>query len=331
MNADATQRCPRKPFMNDRSLSLITLSIAAVERDTGLSKDTLRVWERRYGFPAPERDGLGERAYPLDQVEKLRVVKRLLDAGHRPGRVVALPFAELQRLSDSIVDQPLHAAETALASADLRAYLELIRGHDVPGLRSQLTRQLSRFGVARFVNEVIAPLNTTIGDAWIRGQLEIFEEHVYTETVQAVLRQAIASIPEPSVGSGGTPASGPRVLLTTLPGEPHGLGLLMAEAMFALEGCSCINLGTQTPLWDTVLAVAAYRVDIVALGFTGCMNPNQVVDSLQELRSKLPPAVMVWAGGGAPVLHRRRVEGVDPLVSLAQVPAELRRWRLAAT
>ena len=49
----------------------LTLSISAVERDTGLSKDTLRVWERRYGFPTPERDAVGERAYSLDQVEKL--------------------------------------------------------------------------------------------------------------------------------------------------------------------------------------------------------------------------------------------------------------------
>ena len=50
--------------MNERSVARpITLSIAAVERDTGLSKDTLRVWERRYGFPQPGRDGFGERAY----------------------------------------------------------------------------------------------------------------------------------------------------------------------------------------------------------------------------------------------------------------------------
>ncbi|MFY9513094.1 MAG: MerR family transcriptional regulator, partial [Rubrivivax sp.] len=88
--------------MNDRrQAAAITLSIAAVERDTGLSKDTLRVWERRYGFPAPARDTLGERAYPLEQVEKLRIVKRLLDAGHRPGRVVPLPSNELQALSAS--------------------------------------------------------------------------------------------------------------------------------------------------------------------------------------------------------------------------------------
>jgi MerR family transcriptional regulator, light-induced transcriptional regulator len=308
--------------MNDRSgVPNITLSIAAVERDTGLSKDTLRVWERRYGFPAPQRDAIGERAYTLDHVEKLRVIKRLMDAGHRPGRIVPLPFAELQQLTDSTVDQPLRTVEVALASSDVRAHIELIRSHDVAALRNQLTRQLARFGIGRFVTEVIAPLNTAVGDAWIRGQMEIFEEHTYSETVQVVLRQAIASVP--AAAGGGCPT----VLLTTFPGEPHGLGLLMAEAMCVLEGCRCVSLGTQTPLWDIVLAAQAHRADIVALGFTGCMNPNQVVDGLQELRGKLPPKVLVWAGGSAPVLHRRRVDGVTPLATLDQIAGDLRHWR----
>ena len=48
-------------------------NIAAVERDTGLSKDVLRMWERRYGFPVPERDANGERLYPAAQgVEQQR-------------------------------------------------------------------------------------------------------------------------------------------------------------------------------------------------------------------------------------------------------------------
>ncbi|MCB1912570.1 MAG: MerR family transcriptional regulator, partial [Rhodocyclaceae bacterium] len=66
----------------------ITYSIAAVERDTGLSKDTLRVWERRYGFPTPERDENGERLYPGDQLERLRLIKRLLDQGRRPAALM---------------------------------------------------------------------------------------------------------------------------------------------------------------------------------------------------------------------------------------------------
>ena len=50
-------------------------TIANVERETGLSKDLLRMWERRYGFPAPARDANGDRIYPADQVEKLRLLK----------------------------------------------------------------------------------------------------------------------------------------------------------------------------------------------------------------------------------------------------------------
>ena len=311
--------------MNDRSLDpVITLSIAAVERDTGLSKDTLRVWERRYGFPTPERDAIGERAYSLAQVDKLRLVKRLLDAGHRPGRIVPLPLSALQQLTEQTVDQAPRAVEVALGSADLRAHLALIRSHDVTGLRAELQRLLARFGVGRFVVEVVGPLNAAVGDAWIRGQLEIFEEHLYTELMQAMLRQAIGGTPEPM------PHARPRVLLTTFPGEPHGMGLLMAEAVLRLEGCSCLSLGTMTPLWDIVLAATAHHSDIVALSFTGCMNPNQVVDGLAELRSKLPGNVQVWAGGTAPVLHRRRVDGVLPVAALEALPAELQRWRSAS-
>jgi DNA-binding transcriptional MerR regulator len=311
--------------LNDRARPVaITLSIAAVERDTGLSKDTLRVWERRYGFPNPGRDPLGERAYTLADVEKLRIIKRLLDAGHRPGRVVTQSLEQLQAISEQTVESPMRATELALGAADLREHLALIRSHDVPRLRSQLTRLLSRVGVARFVNEVVGPLNAAVGDAWLRGQLEVFEEHLYTEAVQVVLRAAIASVPEPPG------ADAPRVLLTTFPGEPHGLGLLMAEAVLALEGCRCVSLGTQTPLWDVVLAAKALRSDIVALSFTGCMNPNQIVDGLAELRGKLQPGVRLWAGGSAPVLHRRPVDGVEPFSTLTDVSAALRRTRQAA-
>ena len=55
----------------------ISFTIANVERETGLSKDLLRMWERRYGFPAPTRDANGDRIYPADQVDRLRRIKRL--------------------------------------------------------------------------------------------------------------------------------------------------------------------------------------------------------------------------------------------------------------
>ncbi|MBB1161905.1 MerR family transcriptional regulator [Aquariibacter albus] len=299
----------------------LSLSIAAVERDTGLSKDTLRVWERRYGFPVPARDGTGERAYPLDQVEKLRVIKRLMDAGHRPGRIVPLPIEDLQLLADSGSGSPQRPGELHLAP-DLRPYVELIRGHDVDRLRRQLSQAQARLGLGSFVLELLAPLNTLVGDTWMRGHLEIFEEHLYTESVHVVLRQGIASVPQPEAGS-----ARPRVLLTTVPNEPHSLGLLMAEALFLLDGARCVSLGTQTPIWDIVLAATAHRADIVALSFTAAQNPNVVVDGLAELREKLPKSTEIWAGGAAPVLHRRPTPGVQALAALSDIAPELRRWR----
>ena len=297
----------------------LTLSIAAVERDTGLTKDTLRVWERRYGFPRPQRDALAERAYPLEQVEKLRVIKRLMDAGHRPGRIVAQSMEELRQLADH--SQASLRTQAAQPVPDLGPYIDLLRSHDVDGLRRQLSSTQLRLGLGRFVAEVVSPLNTLVGDTWMRGHLEIFEEHLYTESIHAVLRQAIHAVPAPAVGSR------PRVLLTTFPNESHGIGLLMAEALFLLEGCKCVSLGCQTPVWDIVLAATAQRSDIVALSFTSVLTPTAVSDGLAELREKLPRSVEIWAGGTAPVLHRRPIAGVMALESLGRIAVETQRWR----
>lgn len=287
-----------------------------------MSKDTLRVWERRYGFPTPQRDAIGERAYSLDQVEKLRIVKRLMDGGHRPGRVVPMRVEELQQLSDITVESPKHPPPTA--TSDLRVLLELLRANQIDQLRRHLQHLSMVLGLQRFVGEVITPFNTLVGDSWMRGQLEIHEEHAYSEVLQIVLRGALANLPP------GAALDRPRVLLTTFPNEPHSLGLLMAETLFALEGAKCLSLGAQTPLWSMVLAAAAYKSDILALGFTGCMNPNQVVEGLTELRAKLPASVEIWVGGSAPVLQRRPVEGVHALNALADINAHVQRWRHGA-
>jgi MerR family transcriptional regulator, light-induced transcriptional regulator len=307
--------------VNDRAaVRPITVSIAAVERDTGLSKDTLRVWERRYGFPMPLRDTYGERAYSLDQVEKLRVIKRLLDNGHRPGRVVTMSIEELQSIGESLSAAPQRIAQTD--KTDLREYVAFIKAHDVEGLRRVLGQSLLRLGLASFVSDVIAPLNTTVGDAWMRGQIEVFEEHMYTESVNIVLRNAIASAPISAQGAS------PRVLLTTFPQEPHGLGLLMAEAMLSVEACRCISLGTQTPIWDIVLAATAHQVDVVALSFTASQNPNYVLNGLEELRSKLAATTEIWAGGSCPIIHRRSIAGVMAIATLQDIAPQVARWRI---
>ena len=137
--------------------------------------------------------------------------------------------------------------------------------------------------------------------------------------MQTLLRGAIGAIPR-------APAR-PRVLLATFPDESHGLGILMAEAIFALEGSDCISLGVRTPVRDILRAAEAQRADVVALSFSAAVNGNQALDGLAELRRDLPGAVEVWAGGNCPALHRRTPAGVVALRMLQEVAPELARWR----
>jgi DNA-binding transcriptional MerR regulator/methylmalonyl-CoA mutase cobalamin-binding subunit len=309
--------------MNDRNVTpSVSRTIAAVERDTGLSKDTLRVWERRYGFPRPDRDQFGERVYPIDQVDKLRVVRRLMDAGHRPGKIIQLSIEHLQLLAADTTASAVMPRSLSDANAeheDLHRYLDLVKAHDVESLRRALSQAQLRVGMERFVTEMVSPLTRMVGDAWARGYLEVFEEHLYTESIQIVLRSAIGTIPQP--------ARRPHILLTTIPQEPHGLGLLMAEAILALEGCHCVSLGVQTPLWDIVRASSARRADVVALSFSAVLNPNQVIESLLELRQNLPSGTEIWAGGNCPILQRRPPADVIVLTELIEIQQAVHLWR----
>jgi MerR family transcriptional regulator, light-induced transcriptional regulator len=60
---------------------LTGLTIAQVVEVTGVAEGTLRMWERRYGFPAPERLPSGHRRYSEDDVDLVRRVVAERQAG----------------------------------------------------------------------------------------------------------------------------------------------------------------------------------------------------------------------------------------------------------
>ncbi len=270
------------------------------------------MWERRYAFPNPARDRHGERVYPQGQVEKLRLIKRLMDRGHRPGKIIGQSIEDLRALgSDASLD--------ASAPDDLDLFLKLIRSHELLELRSQLSQTMARNGLQNFILETVAPLTVAVGDAWMSGDIAVFEEHLYSELIQNLLRNAIASI-QPQ---GRTP----RVLLTSFPQEQHSIGLLMAEAMLAVEGASCISLGTQTPLADIVTAARAHHADIVALSFSSSYPQIKAAEGLKQLRQSLPATTRLWAGGAGAKRLRKPPEGVQQVINFEQMGDLIKQWR----
>lgn len=294
------------------------MNIAAVERDCGLSKDTLRVWERRYGFPAPSRDDHDERVYPPDQVSKLRLLRRLVDAGHRPGKIVSRSVEHLVRLA-----RDMEAGQPGDETPEVRDVLKLLRAHRPDRLRETLAGQVLRYGLGTFAISVAPALAQAVGTAWSRGDLEIHQEHIFTEQITTVLRGAINGV------LNGRPTSArPKVLLATFPQEPHALGILMAEAVFVLQGCTTVSLGTRAPITEIAAASRAHAADILALSFSACMTSAQAHAGLRDLRRLAPEPLQIWAGGSCPGLKAR--DGVHVLRQLAAIGPAVAAWRQAA-
>lgn len=80
--------------------------INIVEKETGFSKYLLRMWERRYSFPKPARDEKGDRIYNHDDLEKLKLVKVLMQEGYRPSKIMHQSSDQLKSLIKSFSPKP---------------------------------------------------------------------------------------------------------------------------------------------------------------------------------------------------------------------------------
>jgi methanogenic corrinoid protein MtbC1 len=192
----------------------------------------------------------------------------------------------LGKLADSLAGgasssqdiDPAHAELIALASAG-----------DIIALTAGLERALARDGLRTFVLDTFAPLTQAVGELWAGGQLQIFEEHVLTRHLVHFLDAAMSRI--------GRPSGDPQVLLATLPGEQHALGLLMVEALLLRAGRPTLNLGADVPLDQIIAAVERSAVSTVALSFSARYARGAIRDDLLELAHRLPTGVTIWIGG----------------------------------
>ena len=290
------------------------LSIAEVERQTGIRPATLRMWEKRYGFPQPMRDRHGDRIYPLSQVERLQAARRLLDQGLRPGKI----FSGGAGLDALIAAVPGPASCTS--PGPYQPILDLLRNYRLAELHSHFQFRLLDLGLRRFVIEFLAPLSTEVGRAWGRGELPVRCEHLYSQLAMSILHTRQAGIR--AVGR-----QGPKVVLATITGEAHALGILMAEAVLTTHGVECIQLGSDVPPMEVAAAARETCADIVALSLSSWFPRKSAVRMIRELRAALPPATVLWVGGDGAPEAAALTAGVYVFDTLAAIEPALLFWR----
>jgi MerR family transcriptional regulator, light-induced transcriptional regulator len=261
-------------------------SIRVTSRLTSIELDTLRMWERRYGFPRPERTSGGSRVYSEADIEALKLIKRALDQGYRPGEVVGKPREELDRLVLVASQAP---SRTDAATPTMATILAALGRDELAPLRAELRQAAVMLGPKRFLVEVAQPICVRVGELWAEGKLEVRHEHMLSECLSAQLR-VLMSAYEDRPGA-------PRVLLTTLPNERHGLGLAIVEVYLAASQVTPVLLGVETPAEQIVKAARSHAVDAVGLLVTQASDLKATKMHVRWMLGELPRRVRIWIGG----------------------------------
>jgi methanogenic corrinoid protein MtbC1 len=285
-------------------------SIDDVSRDTGIGKDTLRVWERRYGFPQPVRNAQGQRCYPAEQQNRLRVICRLLDRGYRPSKVVMLPLEQLDLLSNQLEKNAIGTDKVLIEKL-----LAAVNRNQPGQLKDILQARLNQQGAQSFVMDTVAPLLEQVGEYWAKGQLLIYQEHLITQQLKIILNGACAAIElsnEPLV-----------VILTTVPSEKHGMGLSMVELLLRLQGFDTLDLGEETPIDQIISACTDLQPHALALSFSSLQKRSTVVSALTELSTRIPETILLLAGGKGVEKLRSLPARVKVVKKLDQLQASL--------
>ena len=295
--------------------------IAVVERRTGISQHLLRAWERRYGVVEPARDAGGERLYSDADIERLRLVRVVTEAGRRVGHVASLSLDELRALAREDAESgatALPATTTlAVADAEVEAHLEACRGAvlrlDAHGGHALLMRAAVALGPRRFIDGVALPLLRWVGDEWEHGALRVMHEHGMSVAMRRVLSWLIDALPAPSTA--------PLLVCATLPDHRHEFGAMLAGVQAAVRQWRVVYLGPDLPASEVAAGAVLAGADAVAISIVALPDVAALGRELDTVRASLPESLPLVVGGAAAVRHARLVRGHG-----AEVVPDLAAW-----
>jgi len=272
------------------------MSIGALSKATGVPPDTLRTWERRYGFPAPDRTDSGHRRYSLRTLARLRDVVRALSLGHRPSTVLTADDAMLEQMLAALEGVEQAAAPHAAAPRDARdthaiveRWLEHVERFEGRAFERELSVTASELGGVPFLELAVAPFLCELGRRWESGELGVRHEHFASERLRDYLAERWRPLSDA--------ATGPTVVCATPAGELHVLGLHMAALALALHNARLVFLGANAPASEIVNAVKSQAAEAVILSAAQGADRARLERELGALRAGMPADVPIVAGG----------------------------------
>ncbi len=287
--------------------------IHRVAKLTGLSKDVIRIWERRYGLVKPSRGANRYRIYTDDEVALLRYVKNEMNRGQSIGDLIAVGREKLLASATCV------AAADAVDSPPYERVLGELVGALQPLNRNSFERRLNgAVAVIPFEEAlygILLPLQSRVGQLWHDGKLGVAVEHYVTNQVRQKIFSAMNQLP--------VHEQGPKVVVACPPGEFHEVAAQAVAYICASRGCHIYYLGTSMPTEDLLKFCEQVQPRLVLISVV--TPPSELLSLTNALVELADPARTVLLGGASAHLITLPVHasGIEFMHDLADLQAYL--------
>jgi len=259
--------------------------IQAVSEMTGVTAATLRAWERRYGFPVPERTTSSYRLYSERDVAMIQRLREFCDEGMAPAQAAKLVLAEDEAATpDTTDDSPTPDPFTIASDRILDAIAEFNPEALEDGVRGAMF--LGSPAVA--YERVIAPVMRTVGTRWHNGEFSMAQEHLATQILTTALQDMLRMV-QPKQRDR-------RALLGCVADEDHSMPLYGFAFRLASWGIQTVVLGARTPPSAIRDARAALAPHLIGLSMTMPPPPHRARELFEGYR--MAAGNVPWLVGG---------------------------------
>ncbi|MDZ4855537.1 MAG: MerR family transcriptional regulator [Nitrospirota bacterium] len=261
--------------------------IHRVAKLTGLSKDVIRVWERRFGILKPTRGANRYRNYSDEDVALLRFLKEQLDAGGSIGELAKLGREEL--LGRARAGAPRASFADNTFSRLMRELLSTLNPFDRVIFEKRLNGAVAVVPFEEALHGILLPLQEQVGQLWHDGHIDVAIEHYVTKQIQQKIFSAMNQLPVAEFGA--------KVIVACPPGEEHDIAALTVAYRCRLRGCRVYYLGANVPVASLANLCGKVEPDLTIMSFPLALSDGKATELVQALADEVIPVSNLAVGG----------------------------------
>jgi len=284
--------------LNDESAQYL---ISTVSKRSGVKSDLVRAWERRYQAVTPTRTPGGHRVYTDQDIARLKLLNQATSNGHSISQIARFSLDELKNLlkndPNAATQKPdsftrrTSSEKVYLAEDYIEKCYAAVLAFDAKTLESHFENAIVELGSEAFIEHLLTPLLTLIGDRWRTGELRPVHEHMTSSIIRSLTYILRNNNP--------CSADAPRMIVSTPIGQLHELGALLAAIMAELKGWQVTYLGANLPAEEIAAAVKFTHARAVTISISFSTDDHIIPKEIRRLKKLIGINVALIAGGRA--------------------------------